>query len=181
MEEQKKWTERRSVASEKWSADDVARYLLQRTLNEMEEIRSSKAPLNSTLPKPLSSRKLFSNQITKPSLHGMNESSTSSIWKDLERHFVSDIVLSAKYLLQFVEEVVNNPTNRMEMMIDRKKNGDHILDFADSEDGMQGIPLMVRDLLSSWIDQKVRTDANSKGLMGTISGITDTVGRFFAM
>merc|ERR1719242_1697613 len=46
--ENKKLNEKRV---ESWSAEDLSRYLLQRVLNEMEEIRSNKMPLNSFLPK----------------------------------------------------------------------------------------------------------------------------------
>ena len=180
VESQRKWTEHRSLSPEKWSADDIARYLLQRTLDGMEGLRASKVPLTASLPKPLSSRKLFSNQITVPALHGMTDS-TNQIWKDLERHFVSDIVLCAKYLPLFIEEVVRNPSNRMELMMDRKKKGEPILDISEDEDGDVVIPLMVMDLFTSWIEQKVPSDGNSKGLLGSLANTVLRVANAFPL
>ncbi len=109
VESQSKWTEHHALSpAAKWTADDIARYLLQRTLDQMERLRASKQPLTSTLPKPepphSANSKRKKEQITVPPLHGMADATKSpQIWKDLERHFVADIVVVAQYLPLFVQ------------------------------------------------------------------------------
>lgn len=162
MREHRKHEERKnkSAGVERWTASDLAMFLVSRMCSHIESLRSAaKHPsLQDVLPRPKSARNAKSNteNVNVPSVPGLaHTGSRGLLFKDADRFYAADVLLCSRYLSLFIDEYVHCEANSVRELMRRKAMGEPLIQHPFAREDVRRMPDMVLDMFAEWIDKIV--------------------------